>query len=218
MDWGSRISLILNKIWFVPIEDQSRNQFNDLLITSTCKISTENALPSHLKKHLLKYMLLAKTKILDSYFGRGIGVALLTVYYSCITNKVQTWHDVDFLIQFTIYFYNTNYLLKSVSLDLWASLILITQCCVFNIHKPGWYVLQSSFHTSDLSYPYFICFIFKCVKKLKTQTMYILLRWLILKAGEWGRLYLQHCPFLFYTTKHSVPLKMSQVTEVHDKL
>ncbi len=31
-------------------------------------------------------------------------VALFTVYYSFITNKVQTWQDVDFLILFTIYF------------------------------------------------------------------------------------------------------------------
>lgn len=73
----------------MPIEDQSRNQFNDLLIMRTCKISTESALPSHLKKHLLN-ALSAKTKILDSYFGRGMDVAFLTVYYSCITNKVQT--------------------------------------------------------------------------------------------------------------------------------
>lgn len=63
VDWGSRISSILNEIWFAPIEDQSRN----LLIMSTCMISTESALLSHLKKRLLKYMLL--TKILDSYFG-----------------------------------------------------------------------------------------------------------------------------------------------------
>lgn len=55
---GKYISYILNEIWFVPVEDQSRNQFSDLLIMSICKISTERVLLSHLKMWLLKYMIL----------------------------------------------------------------------------------------------------------------------------------------------------------------
>lgn len=51
---GKYISYVLNEIWFVPIEDQSGNQFTDPHIMSICKISTECALLSHLKTWLLK--------------------------------------------------------------------------------------------------------------------------------------------------------------------
>ncbi len=141
MDWGSRISLILNEIWFVPIEDQSRNQFNDLLITSTCKISTESALPSHLKKHLLKYMLYLVSKNENPGFIFWTRYRmLLYLQYITVVLQIKCKHDMMWTSWFNLLFtfYNTTYLLKSVSLDLWASLILITQCCVFNIHKPGW--------------------------------------------------------------------------------